>query len=36
MYGLETVAVTKKQVYITDGSCRDEDVEVCYGSDKKK
>ena len=33
VYGLETVAVTKKQV---DGSRRDENVEVCYGSDEKR
>ena len=32
VYELETVAVTKKQ----DGSCRNENVEVCYGSDKKR
>ena len=33
VYGLETVAVTKKQSG-RDGSRRDENVEVCYGSDE--
>ena len=32
VYGLETVAVIKKQV----GSRRDENAEVCYGSDEKR
>ena len=32
VYGLETVAVTKKR----DGSSRDENIEVCYGSDEKR
>ena len=35
VYGLETVAVTKKQVEEM-GSCRDENVEVCHGSDEKR
>ena len=34
VYGLETVAVTKKQV--EEGSCRDENAEVYYGSDEKR
>ena len=35
VYGLETVAVTKKTSG-RDGSRRDENVEVCYGSDEKR
>ena len=35
VYGLETVAVTKK-TNGRDGSRRDENVEVCYGGDKKR
>ena len=35
VYGLETVAVTKKTSR-RDGSRRDENVEVCYGSDEKR
>ena len=34
VYELEMVAVTKK--HLRDGSCRDKNVEVCHGSDKKK
>ena len=35
MYGLETVTVTKKQVEEMEVS-RDENVEVCHGSDEKR
>ena len=35
VYGLEMVAVTKK-TNGRDESCRDENVEVCYGSDEKR
>ena len=35
VYGLETVAVTIKTSE-RDGSRRDENVEVCYGSDQKR
>ena len=34
VYGLETVAVTKNK--LREGSCRDENFEVCYGSDEKR
>ena len=39
--GLETVAVTKKvtghkETSGRDGSCRNKNVEVCYGSDEKR
>ena len=34
VFGLETVAVTKKQV--EEIKVRDENVEVCYGSDVKR
>ena len=35
VYGLETLAVTKKTSR-RDGSRRDKNVEVCYGSDEKR
>ena len=35
VYRLETVAVTKKTSR-RDGSCRDENFEVCYRSDEKR
>ena len=34
VYGLETVAVTKKQVVI--GNCRDENIKVCQGNNEKR
>ena len=34
VYGLETVG--HKETSERDGSCRDENVEVCYGSDEKR